>query len=95
MTANNAETTFRLPSGVNKDFIRNILWKHQHQQQQQQENINQQQSIQNINQFTSPLPSPAMSETSSGNAWREKQEDGFHQQNFEAEGNRQLLAFTL
>ena len=95
MTANNMETTFRLLCGVNEDFIRNILWKHHHQQQQQQENINEQQSKQNINQFTSSLSSPAMSETSSGNAWRETQKDGFDQQNFEEEGNRQPLAFTL
>ena len=52
MAANNVKTAFRLPSGVNEDFIRNLIW--QHQQQQQQENINQQQQQQqNINQFTS------------------------------------------
>ena len=46
------KTAFRLPSRVNEDFIRNLIW--QHQQQQQQENINQQQQQQqNINQFTS------------------------------------------
>ena len=86
MTANNVETAFRLPSGVNEDFIRNILWKHHYQQQHQQENIKQQQRKQNIKQFTSPLPSPAMSETSSGNECGETEEDGFDQQNFE-EGN--------
>ena len=56
MAANKVETAFRLPSGVNEDFIRNLLW--QLLQQQQQENINQ---------FTSPPPTPPMSETSSGN----------------------------
>ena len=50
MAAVNVKTAFRLPSGVNEDFIRNLIW--QHQQQQQQEN-NQQQQQQNINQFTS------------------------------------------
>ena len=47
------KTVFRLPSRVNEDFTRNLIW--QHQQQQQQENINQQQQQQqqNINQFTS------------------------------------------
>ena len=50
MAANNVKTAFRLPSGVNEDFIRNLIW--QHQQQQQQENVNQQQQQQNINQFT-------------------------------------------
>ena len=49
LAANNVKTAFRLPSGVNEDFIRNLMW--QHQQQQQRENINQQQ--QHINQFTS------------------------------------------
>ena len=48
MVADNVKTAFRLPSGVNEDFIRNLIW--QHQQQQQQENINQQQQQQNINQ---------------------------------------------
>ena len=43
------KTAFRLPSGVNEDFIRNLIW--QHQQQQHQKNISQQQ--QNIKQFTS------------------------------------------
>ena len=56
MAANKVETPLRLPSGVNEDFIRNLLW--QHLQQQQQENINQ---------FTSAPPTPAMSEASSGN----------------------------
>ena len=40
MAANNVKKAFRLPSGVNEDFIRNLMW--QHQQQKQQENINQQ-----------------------------------------------------
>ena len=57
MAANKVETAIRLPSGVNKDFMRNLLW--QHLQQQQQENINQ---------FTAPPPTSVMSETSSGNA---------------------------
>ena len=51
MAANNVKTAFRVPSGVNEDFIRNLMW--QHRQQQQRENINQQQQQQNINQFTS------------------------------------------
>ena len=46
------KTAFRLPSAVNEDFIRNLIWKHQ-QQQQQQKNINHQQ--QNIKQFTSGI----------------------------------------
>ena len=50
MAAGNVKTAFRLPSGVNEDFIRNLIWQH-HQQQQHQKNINQQQ--QNIKQFTS------------------------------------------
>ena len=50
MVADNVKTAFRLPSGINEDLIRNLVW--QHQQQQQHENINQQQQ-QNINQFTS------------------------------------------
>ena len=57
MAANKVETAFRLPSGINEDFIRNLLWQHLQQQQQQE----------NINQFTSSPPTPAMSETSSGN----------------------------
>ena len=51
MAADSVETAFRLPTGINEDFIRNLIWQHQ-QQQQQQENINQQQQQQNINQFT-------------------------------------------
>ena len=50
MVADNVKTVFRLPSGINEDLIRNLVW--QHQQQQQHKNINQQQQ-QNINQFTS------------------------------------------
>ena len=56
MAANKVETAMCLPSGVSKGFMRNLLW--QHLQQQQQENINQ---------FTSPPTTPAMSEMSSGN----------------------------
>ena len=44
------KTAFRLPSGVNEDFIRNLIWW-QHQQQRHQKNINQQQ--QNIKQCIS------------------------------------------
>ena len=40
MAAGNVETGFCLPSEVNKDFIRNLIW--QHQQQQQQKNNQQQ-----------------------------------------------------
>ena len=50
MAADNVKTAFRLPSAVNEDFIRNLIWLLQ-QQQQQQKIINQQQ--QNIKQFTS------------------------------------------
>ena len=35
MAANNVKTAFRLPSGVNKDFIRNLIWQHRQQQQHQ------------------------------------------------------------
>ena len=35
MVAENVETIFRQPSGVNEDFIRNLIWQH-HQQQQHQ-----------------------------------------------------------
>ena len=52
MGANNAKTAFRLPSGVNEDFIRNLIWQYQ-QQQQHQKNIKQQQ--QNIKRFTSTV----------------------------------------
>ena len=44
------KTAFRLPSGVNEDVIKNLIWQHR-QQQQHQKNVNQQQ--QNIKQFTS------------------------------------------
>ena len=40
MVADNVKTVFRLPSGVNKDLIRNLIWQ-LHQQQQHQKNINQ------------------------------------------------------
>ena len=40
MAAVNVKAAFRLPSGVNEDFIWNLIWQHQ-QEQQQQENINQ------------------------------------------------------
>ena len=35
MAANNVKIAFRLPSGVNEDFIRNLIWQHQQQQQHQ------------------------------------------------------------
>ena len=47
MAADNVKIAFRLPSGVNEDFIRNLIWQPQ-QQQQHQENNHQQQN----NQFT-------------------------------------------
>ena len=81
MAANNVETAFLLPVGVSKDFMRNLLW--QHQQQQQQENINHQQ--QNINQFTCPSLTSAMSETLSGNAFDETEENDFDQENVDEE----------
>ena len=49
MAVDSLKTAFHLPSGVNEDFIRNLIWQH-HQQQQHQKNIKQQQ--QNIKQFT-------------------------------------------
>ena len=45
MAANNVETVFRLPSGVNEEFIRNLLWQHQQQQHQQENNQQQQRNI--------------------------------------------------
>ena len=54
MVADNVKTAFRLPSGVDKDLIRNLIWQ-LHQQQQHQKNINQQH--QNIKQFTSEVVS--------------------------------------
>ena len=53
MAAGNVETGFCLPSEVNKDFIRNLIW--QHQQQQQQKN-NQQQQKNNQQQTTKYQP---------------------------------------
>ena len=44
------KTAFRLPIGVNEDFITNLIWQHHQQQQHQKNNMNQQQ--QNIKQFT-------------------------------------------
>ena len=79
MAGKNVETAFHLLSGVHKDFFRNLLWQHQ-QQQQEQENINQQQQPQNINQFRSPPPTAAISETSSGNAFDETEENSLDQQ---------------
>ena len=75
MAADNVETAFRLPGGVNEDFIKNLLWQH-HQQQQRQENIKQKRQ-QNINQYASPPPTPAMSQMSSGNEFNETEEPGF------------------
>ena len=54
MAADNVKTDFRLPSGINKDFIRNLLWQYE-QQKQLQENINQQQQQQNISRFTTEV----------------------------------------
>ena len=51
MAADNVKTAFHLPSGVSKDFMRNLIWQHHHQQQYHKYNISQQQ--QNIKQFTS------------------------------------------
>ena len=51
MAVDNVKTAFRLLSGVNENYIRNLIWHHH--QQQQQENIKQQQQLQNIYQFTS------------------------------------------
>ena len=45
MAADNVKIAFRLPGGVNEDFIRNLIWQ---PQQQHQENNQQQQN----NQFT-------------------------------------------
>ena len=44
------KTAFDLPSVVNEDFIRNLLWQHQ-EQHHQKSNTNQQQ--QSIKQFIS------------------------------------------
>ena len=38
MAANNVKATFRLHSGVNEDFIRNLFWQHQRQQHQKSTN---------------------------------------------------------
>ena len=51
MVADNMKTAFHIPSGVNEDFIRNLIWQRD-QQQHQKNNINQQQQ-QSIKQFTS------------------------------------------
>ena len=50
MAADNAKTAFRLPSGANEHFPRNLIWQHQ-QQQHHKKDRNQQH--QNIKQFTS------------------------------------------
>ena len=34
MATDNMKTAFRLPIGVNKDFIRDLIWLHQQQQHQ-------------------------------------------------------------
>ena len=60
------------------------MWQHQWQQQQL-ENINKQQ--QHINQFTSPTPTPDISETLSGNAFDQTEENGFDQQYVDKKGN--------
>ena len=35
MAADNVKTAFLLPSGVNEDFIKNLIWQHQQKQQHQ------------------------------------------------------------
>ena len=50
MAADNVKTAFRLPIGVNEDFITNLIWQHHLQQLYQKDNVNQQQ--QNIKQLT-------------------------------------------
>ena len=60
IAADNVKTAFRLPSEINEDFIRNLIWQHQ-QQQQQQENIIQKQQ-QNIKHFLSEGVSKYMQE---------------------------------
>ena len=34
MAVNNVKTAFGLPSGVNEDFVRNLIWPRQQQQHQ-------------------------------------------------------------
>ena len=72
-------------------FTRNLLWENQ--QQKQQENIKQQQ-LHFINEFTYPSPTPALSETSSGNGFDETEENGFDQQNTDEEKDIKQLLFT-
>ena len=52
MAANNVKTAFSLPSGVNEDFIKDLM-QHHHQQSKNIIQQQQQQQQQNINQFTS------------------------------------------
>ena len=40
MAADNVKTAFCLPSEVNEDFIRNLIWEHRQQQQNQKISIN-------------------------------------------------------
>ena len=40
MAADNVKTALRLPSGVNEDFISNLIWQHHHQQQHQKISTN-------------------------------------------------------
>ena len=40
MAANTMKTVFRLPSGVNENFIRNLIWQHQQQEQHQKISTN-------------------------------------------------------
>ena len=42
MAADKVKIAFHLPSGLNEDFIGNLMWQH-HQKQQHQKTINQQQ----------------------------------------------------
>ena len=50
MATDNMKTAFRLPIGVKKDFIRDLIWLHQ--QQQHQKITNQRQQKQNTQEKT-------------------------------------------
>ena len=49
----------------------------------------------NINQFTSPPPTPAMSETSSGNTFNETEGNDFDQRNVYEEENQLYIKQLL
>ena len=66
------KTAFHLPSVVNEDFIRNLLWQHQ-EQHHQKSNTNQQQ--QSIKQFISEGVSKYTLQLSIINYLRWKHED--------------------